>query len=138
MNSAQTRKVTQRIEFVIGMQVMVTLNVATEADLANGSRGIIHDIILDPREQIASEDVNDDGIVWLQYPPAMILFQPFHHEFDPFPGLEAASFPSSPQKFRSTFIITTTLKPKSTGGSILFVPDMRSLITKHRDKHSGK
>ena len=37
MKPDQTKKVPQRIEFVIRMQVMVTLNVATEADLANGS-----------------------------------------------------------------------------------------------------
>ena len=48
MKPERTGKIAQRIEFAIGMQVMVTLNVATEADLANGSRGTIEDIILDP------------------------------------------------------------------------------------------
>jgi ATP-dependent exoDNAse (exonuclease V) alpha subunit len=76
--------------------IVVTLNIATEADLANGSCGIIHDIIFNPREQIASENINNDGIVWLQYPPAMILFQPFHHKFDPFPRLEAGLIPIFP------------------------------------------
>jgi hypothetical protein len=47
MSLDQTCKVPQRIEFAIGMQVMVVLNVATEANLANGSRGTIKDIILD-------------------------------------------------------------------------------------------
>ena len=37
MSLDETHQVPQRVEFTIGMQVMVTLNVATEADLANGS-----------------------------------------------------------------------------------------------------
>lgn len=32
-----TKKLTHRIELAVGMKVMVTLNLATEADLANGS-----------------------------------------------------------------------------------------------------
>ena len=39
MKPDRTGKIAQRIEFAIGMQVMVTLNVATEADLANRSWG---------------------------------------------------------------------------------------------------
>ena len=84
----QTKKLTHRIKFAIGMQVMVTLNVATEANLANGSRGVIQDIILDPREELIKMDRDEEGVVWLQYPPAMILFKLFHHEFEPFPGYE--------------------------------------------------
>jgi len=48
MKLDRTGKIAQRIEFAIGMQVIVTLNVATEADLANGSQDTIEDIILDP------------------------------------------------------------------------------------------
>jgi len=47
------------------MKVMVTLNLATEADLANGSRGIITDIVLDPREDVSLADVNESGEIWL-------------------------------------------------------------------------
>jgi hypothetical protein len=53
---------------------MVTLNVATEADLANSSRGTPEDIVLDPREEINGARHDQDGVVWLQYPPVMILF----------------------------------------------------------------
>jgi ATP-dependent exoDNAse (exonuclease V) alpha subunit len=88
MTLDQTKKLMHRIEFAIGMQVMVTLNIATEANLANGSRGIIQDIILDPREELIETDRDEEGVVWLPYPPAMILFKPFHHEFEPFPGYE--------------------------------------------------
>ena len=37
---------------IIHVQVMVTLNMATKADLADGSRGTIEDLVLDPREEI--------------------------------------------------------------------------------------
>ena len=33
----------------IGMRILVTLNLATKADLANGSTGLIQDIVLDPK-----------------------------------------------------------------------------------------
>jgi hypothetical protein len=84
------------------MQVMVTLNVATEANLANCSRGTIKNIVLDPREELVSNDKNEDGIVWLQYPPVMILFQPYHHEFEPFPGLEPGLIPIFPTELSFT------------------------------------
>ena len=76
---------------------MVTLNVATEANLANNSRGTIEDIVLDPREEINGARHDQDGVVWLQYPPAMILFQPFHYKFEPLLSLEPGlilTFPS--------------------------------------------
>ena len=62
----------------LGMKIMVTLNLATEADLANGSRGTIEDIVLDSREQLTKNDVDQSGVVWTKYPPSMILFRPFH------------------------------------------------------------
>ena len=44
--------------------------------------------MLDLRERVSSEEIGDDGTVWLQYPLAMILFRPFHYEFEQFPGFE--------------------------------------------------
>jgi len=98
MKLDDTRKLPFRVEVAIGMEVMVTLNIATEADLANGSRGKIKDIVLDPREALCDMDLGEDGVVWLQYPPAMILFQPFHHEFPPFPGLDPGLIPIFPSE----------------------------------------
>ena len=56
---------------------MVTLNLVTEADLANGLHGTIEDIILDLRENLDSSAVDKHSIMWTKYPPAMILFKPF-------------------------------------------------------------
>ncbi|KAG0693313.1 hypothetical protein DFH29DRAFT_816409, partial [Suillus ampliporus] len=46
----QTEELPTMIRIVKGMRVMVTCNLATTANLSNGSRGRIADIILDPRE----------------------------------------------------------------------------------------
>jgi len=88
-----TKRLRHRLEIAKGMKIMVTLNLATEADLTNGSRGTVEDIVLDPRERVSSEEIGKDGTVWLQYPPAMILFRPAHYEFEPFPGLEPELIP---------------------------------------------
>lgn len=89
---------------------MVTLNLATEADLANGSRGTIEDIILDPRERLTGDDI-DRGVVWTKYLPAMILFRPFHYEFDPFPGFNAGLIPIFPSEVR--FSVHDSQNPKT-------------------------
>jgi hypothetical protein len=91
--STSIKQLRHRLESAIGMKVMITLNLATEADLANGSRGIIEDIVLDPRERVTRDDIGTDGIVWLRYAPTMILFRPFHYEFAPFPGMEEGLIP---------------------------------------------
>ena len=87
-----TKRLEHRIEVAIGMKVIVMLNLATEADLANGSRGLIQDIVLDPRETVCD---NESGIICLQYPLAMILFK---YQFDPFSGLAPGIIPIFPSE----------------------------------------
>jgi len=53
---------------------MIQVNVSTEGKVANGTRGTIHDIILDPRE--ATAEPSDDGTIKLIYPLALIMFEP--------------------------------------------------------------
>jgi ATP-dependent exoDNAse (exonuclease V) alpha subunit len=50
MSKKHTGKLPGQLELVVGMKAMVTMNIATEADLANGTRGEIIDIVLDPME----------------------------------------------------------------------------------------
>ena len=59
-----------RIELAIGMKVMVTFNVETDLDIANGARGEIIKIVRDERETAFSPMA---PIVELIYPPACIL-----------------------------------------------------------------
>ena len=47
MDVANTKHLQNHVEIAIGMEAMVTRNIATDASLANGSRGVILDIVLD-------------------------------------------------------------------------------------------
>jgi hypothetical protein len=64
-------------------------------DLANGTRGEIIDIVLDPRE---TDDEDGDGRVFLRYPPAMVMFKPTHHTFKRLPNLEDGLIPIFPSE----------------------------------------
>jgi len=54
------------VEIAVGMKAMIVMNISTEANIANGTRGVIKDIILDPREQATLP--NEDGAICLKYP----------------------------------------------------------------------
>ena len=101
----ELRKLHTRTEIAIGMKAMVTVNIATEADLANGTRGIITDIILDPREILERSEV-EDGVVTLVHPPAMIVFKPLVSSFPKFGGLAEGEIPLFPAEH--TFKINTS------------------------------
>ena len=99
------RRLHTRIEVAIGMRAMVTMNISTEADLANGTWGTVTDIFLDPREQLESSEV-EKGVVMLLYPPAMVIFKPLHSTFPIFDGFEDGEIPFFPSKY--TFRIMTS------------------------------
>jgi hypothetical protein len=99
MSSKQTAQLENRIELAVGMKVMVTLNTATDIGLANGSRGTIVDIVLDPRESNTSPDEDDEHIIHLDFPPAMIVFEPARQfDFEPFDGLQPGQIPIFPKE----------------------------------------
>ncbi|KAJ7163863.1 hypothetical protein C8R43DRAFT_824354, partial [Mycena crocata] len=50
LKTKQSGKLAERVELAVGMRALILLNIATESDLANGTRGEITDISLDPRE----------------------------------------------------------------------------------------
>jgi len=71
-----TGKLPDPFEIAVGMKVMILVNLSTEAEIANGTRGTVRDIILDPREEPLKILEDNLNMVNLQYPPAMILFEP--------------------------------------------------------------
>jgi hypothetical protein len=107
-----TKHLKHRLEVAVGMKIMVTLNLAMEANLANSSQGIIHDIVLDLRESVCEDNCDENSIVWLQYPLAMIIFKPYKYQFNPFPGLEPSLILIFPSKV--SFNIHCPQKPKMT------------------------
>src|SRR5882762_6184877 len=73
-SNRQTGSNSSRIEVAIGMKVMVTLNLATEADLANGTRGLIQDIVLQPWS--CSSHTNTNLIPFPDSHPVLYRYSP--------------------------------------------------------------
>ncbi|KAJ3845722.1 hypothetical protein EV368DRAFT_70482 [Lentinula lateritia] len=74
LDSKRTGNLEDRVEIAVGMRAMILANIATEADLANGTRGTVMGIVLDDRGPINHEV--KDGATLLHYPPAIVYFKP--------------------------------------------------------------
>jgi hypothetical protein len=61
----------KEVELAIGAPVMVTMNILTDLDVANGVRGEIEDIIIDERDQ--QNITKNMHTIHLQYPPRYVL-----------------------------------------------------------------
>jgi len=66
------RRLEDEVELAIGMRTLVTFNLHTELDLANGARGTVVDIILHQDEPDIIEDAEE---VSLSYPPLYVLVE---------------------------------------------------------------
>ena len=83
------------IVLAIGMSVLVTVNIQTDADLVNGSRGEIVDIILDPDEPLIDKDTK---VVKLTRPLSYVLVKFEHTRLQTLPGLPPKVVPIAPAK----------------------------------------
>ena len=88
---------------------MVTMNISTEVDLANGTQGVINDIVLDHRECLGKKEI-ESGNLTLVYLPAMIIFRPLEATFPRFDSFKDGEIPLFPSEY--TFKITTSTGPK--------------------------
>lgn len=91
----ETNNLPNKVELAVGMKVMVLMNIDTDSHLVNGSRGIVTDIVLDPREPV---DIQVSSKVVLQYPPAAILFKPLFGGKKVLPGLPPGIIPIFPSR----------------------------------------
>ena len=78
----------------IEITAMVMINILTEADLANGTRGVVTNTI---REQPDKSEI-ENGIFMLMYPPAMIIFNPVESTLPKFDGLDEGEIPLFPSE----------------------------------------
>lgn len=78
------------ISIVKGMKVMVTLNINTDIDVVNGTRGEIVDIVLDPEEEAIDPT---QRVVRLKKPPLCVLVKLGHTRLECLPGLEEGVVP---------------------------------------------
>lgn len=81
------------VELVVGMKVMVTINVKTDLDVANGSHGEITKIVLDEHESAFDPT---SLVVILDYPPAYILVKLSRTKATQLEGLEKDVLPLMP------------------------------------------
>lgn len=95
LKATDTNHLPNKVDLAVGMPAMVLMNIDTDSDLANGSRGTIMDIFLDPREDVG-ETVS--GKVHLSYPPAAILFKPLFGHNKRLRGLPAGIIPIFPSR----------------------------------------
>jgi len=108
-NQQQRGGLPNEIELAIGMEVMVTFNVSTDLDMANGARGHILDIVLDPRED---GSITASECTELQYPPLYVLVQMKRTKASPLNGLQPGVLPITP--LSRTFTISASNGSKST------------------------
>ncbi|KAM6496749.1 hypothetical protein JOM56_007222 [Amanita muscaria] len=73
LNEKSTGRLPDHIDLAIGMKAMVVLNLSTEKEIANGTRGTLEGLVLDPNDE---PTVSDDGIVLLKFPPLAAIFRP--------------------------------------------------------------
>jgi hypothetical protein len=103
MSLKDTEQLPTMLRLVKGMRVMVTCNLATAANLSNGSRGTVVDFKLDVREDhIVDEDIVD-RTVFLHYPPALVIVELDFCEIPALPGLSKNQVPLMPEKCNFTF-----------------------------------
>ena len=92
--SKKGKALPDEIEIGVGMKVLVTYNIQTNLDITNGARGMIVDIVLDPRD---AETVNsDEPICQLQYLPKYILVRLERTRVSKLAGLEDNMIPIEP------------------------------------------
>jgi len=65
----ETKNLPHALELAIGMKVMLTDNIETELDMANGARGEVVDIVLHPDEPAYT----DEAVAKLKYIPLFVL-----------------------------------------------------------------
>jgi ATP-dependent exoDNAse (exonuclease V) alpha subunit len=92
INREERAGLMNRLLIFVGMKVMVTFNLNTSLDIANGARGVITRIVLDSRETPSSEP-----IVELKYPPACVIVK--------LDGLEEGEIPILPMEKKYQFTL---------------------------------
>lgn len=89
----KTGDLEQAVTIGIGMKAMVVTNIATEADVANGTRGVVESFWLHPEEQ---PTLLEDGVILLSHMPPVIFFRPYEKISARFDGVPEGVVPIVP------------------------------------------
>ena len=128
-----TKNLKMRVELAVGMKAMVVLNIAMEADVANGpgTRGTVDGFFLVPRERQTQPD--DEGNIHLKYPPPVIYFRPQMRMTTVFEGVPEGIIPISPSMVRFG-VEVEGLKVNWKEDNWHLSPATRSQITRRRGR----
>lgn len=96
------------LELAIGMKCMVTFNVSTNADITNGARGVVHDIVLRSEEDV---ERRGRGIVKLKRLPAYVLVKLDRTRAIALPGFPTGVIPVVPME--KTFSIVSATRRRA-------------------------
>ncbi len=96
------RDLPEVIELAIGMKVMVTSNIQTDLDLANGARGEVVDIVLHPDEEV----IGPSSVVHLKYLPSYVLVKMLRTRASQLQGLDDHVIPVEPAQCHMQIQIT--------------------------------
>jgi len=105
--SRQRTQLQRTLKLAIGMRVLVTLNIKTELDLANGAKGTIVGIILHP-----DEEVTPSPTVVLRYTPICILVKLDRTRMSKLPGLDDRVIPIEPAKKSFTISYSAEIRDR--------------------------
>jgi ATP-dependent exoDNAse (exonuclease V) alpha subunit len=84
----------KEVELAIGAPIMVTLNIFTDLDLANGVRGEIEEIVVDERDR--GNVMKNSPVIRLRYPPRYVLVRLVRTKARPLRGLPQNVIPIVP------------------------------------------
>nr|GAT43543.1 ATP-dependent DNA helicase [Mycena chlorophos] len=96
----QTGKLSDFVQIAVGMRAMILMNISTNAELANGSRGVVHDVVLNWQEKLPLQANPVTGEIMLEYPPAVVLFKLDSGTLPAFEGLDAGILPITPSRMK--------------------------------------
>lgn len=96
------------LELAIGMKAMVTFNVSTNADITNGARGVVHDIVLQSKDDV---ERRGPGVVKLKRLPAYVLVKLDRTRALALPGFPVGVIPVVPME--KTFTIVSTSRGRT-------------------------
>ena len=122
-NASTARTLPSQLMLAKGMKVMVTLNIHTDLDIANGTRGEIVDIVLNPNEPEFKQDAKE---IKLQKQPLYVLVKIENTRLSALPGLEKGVIPIAPVG-KSMKIGATAKKKKSKNAIPEFTVTRRQL-----------
>jgi len=92
-NRQERAGLADEVDITVGMEIMVTINISTDLDVANGARGHAVEIVLDAREEISATQTE---FYELQFPPTYILVRMIRTKAAVLDGLESGVLPIIP------------------------------------------